>query len=213
MTHGVQNKHERILRALGTVTPWGPALTPWPALRYRGCEIDDGVGGQALLSKPYRLRPKSLSKSTPESSRDSTLYDREVPESLQNELDGMQLPDTDTVRWRIQTAMPFVFPSVKLSISCQPLNVSVSALRFLQPSILIRGPHPIDPWTILEDGAGSCPSSINTAAIAGCDHANMKALSWLKGASRICKKHQGADARTHIPLVADLVQLLLDANP
>ncbi|GJU37415.1 hypothetical protein Tco_1185769 [Tanacetum coccineum] len=170
-------------------------------------------------ASPTGLRPKSLSKSTPESSRDSTLYDREVPESLQNELDGMQLPDTDTVRWRIQTAMPFVFPSVKLSISCQPLNVSVSALRFLQPSILIRGPHPvslrnnqvsssrnisngpskatkplssqpdsdieIDPWTILEDGAGSCPSSINTAAIAGCDHANMKALSWLKGAVRV----------------------------
>nr|GEZ41336.1 mediator of RNA polymerase II transcription subunit 12 [Tanacetum cinerariifolium] len=69
----------------------------------------------------------------------------------------------------------------------------------------------IDPWTVLEDGAGSCPSSINTAAIAGCDHANIKALSWLKGAVRlrICKEHQGADARTHIPLVADLVQTLL----
>ncbi|GJS47759.1 DEAD-box ATP-dependent RNA helicase 35 [Tanacetum coccineum] len=36
------------LRALSTVTPWGLALTPWPALRYRGCEIDDGVGGQRL---------------------------------------------------------------------------------------------------------------------------------------------------------------------
>lgn len=173
----------------------------------------------ALLSssQPYWLRPKSPSKSTPESTRDSTLYDREVAESLQNELDGMQLPDT--VRWRIQTAMPFVFPSVKLSISCQPPNVPLSALGFLQPSISIPGPHPvslrnnqvsssrnvsngpskatkslssqpdsdieIDPWTVLEDGAGSGPSSINTAAIAGSDHANMKASSWLKGAVRV----------------------------
>ncbi|GKB12430.1 hypothetical protein Tco_0846353 [Tanacetum coccineum] len=39
----------------------------------------------ALLSscQPYWLRPKSLSKSTPESSRESTSYDREVAESLQ----------------------------------------------------------------------------------------------------------------------------------
>lgn len=136
---------------------------------------------------------------------------------IQNELDGMQLPDT--VRWRIQTAMPFVFPSVKLSISCQPPNVPPSALGFLQPSISIPGPHPvslrnnqvsssrnisngpskatkplssqpdsdieIDPWTVLEDGAGSGPSSINAAAIAGSDHANMKASSWLKGAVRV----------------------------
>ncbi|GJX76073.1 VAMP-like protein YKT61 [Tanacetum coccineum] len=60
---------------------------------------------------------------------------------IDNELDGMQLPDTDTVRWRIQTAMPFVSP-LKLSISCQPPNVSVSALGFLQPNISIPGPHP-----------------------------------------------------------------------
>ncbi|GKA73271.1 hypothetical protein Tco_0779487, partial [Tanacetum coccineum] len=128
--------------------------------------------------------------------KDSTLYDREVAESLQNELDGMQLPD---VRWRIQTAMPFVFPSVKLSISCQPPNVPVFALGFLQPSISIPGPHhatkplssqpdfdiEIDPWTVLEDGAGSGPSFINAAEITGSDHTNMKALSWLKGAVRV----------------------------
>ncbi|GJY36727.1 gamma-tubulin complex component 4 [Tanacetum coccineum] len=34
------------VRALGTVTPWGPAL------RYRGCEIDDGVGGQVDTPTP-----------------------------------------------------------------------------------------------------------------------------------------------------------------
>ena len=39
----------------------------------------------ALLSgsQPYWLRPKSFSKSMPEGTRDSTLYDREVAESLQ----------------------------------------------------------------------------------------------------------------------------------
>ncbi|GJR20755.1 hypothetical protein Tco_0165106 [Tanacetum coccineum] len=39
-------------QALGTVTSWGPALTPWPALRYRGCEIDDGIGGQVDTPTP-----------------------------------------------------------------------------------------------------------------------------------------------------------------
>ncbi|XP_071685750.1 mediator of RNA polymerase II transcription subunit 12 [Rutidosis leptorrhynchoides] len=176
----------------------------------------------ALLSgsQPYWLRPKSISKSTPEGTRDSTLYDRDVAESLQNELDNMQLPDA--VRWRIQTAMPFVFSSVRVSISCQPPIVPPQALGFLQPSIISApGPLPlsfrnnqisssrssisngpgkatkpvfsqpesdqeiIDPWTLLEDGAGSGPSSINAAAIAGSDHANLKASSWLKGAVRV----------------------------
>ncbi|GKE44631.1 hypothetical protein Tco_1471915, partial [Tanacetum coccineum] len=43
---------EYTIRALGTVTPWGPALTSWPALQYRGCEIDDGVGGQVDTPTP-----------------------------------------------------------------------------------------------------------------------------------------------------------------
>lgn len=171
----------------------------------------------ALLSssQPHWLRSKFQSKSTTEGTRDSTLYDREVAESLQNELDGMQLPDT--IRWRIQTAMPFVFPSVRFSISCQPPSVPVSAIVSLQPAtISVPGPHlrtnssrgatsngpgkatkpvssssqpdsdmEIDPWTLLEDGAGSGPSSINAAAIAGSDHANLKASSWLKGAVRV----------------------------
>ncbi|KAI3804204.1 hypothetical protein L1987_25577 [Smallanthus sonchifolius] len=173
----------------------------------------------ALLSSslPCWLRPKLLSKSTPEGSRDSTLFDHEVAESLQIELDGMQLPDA--VRWRIQTAMPFVFPCARFSISCQPPNVPLSALGFLQPSVSIPGPHPgslrnnqisssraiangpgkatkpvplqadsdieIDPWNLLEDGAGSGPSSINADAIAGNDDANLKASSWLKGVVRV----------------------------
>ncbi|KAJ0665857.1 putative mediator complex, subunit Med12 [Helianthus annuus] len=176
----------------------------------------------ALLStsQPYWLRPKSSSKATSEGSRDSNPYDREVAEKLQNELDGMQLPDA--VRWQIQTVMPFVFHTARFSISCQPPNVPLSALGLLQPSVSIPIPHPgnhrnsqgpssramsngpgkassnskpvssqpdsdieIDPWTLLEDGAGSGPSSINAAAIAGTDHANLKASSWLKGAVRV----------------------------
>nr|XP_043629531.1 mediator of RNA polymerase II transcription subunit 12 [Erigeron canadensis]XP_043629532.1 mediator of RNA polymerase II transcription subunit 12 [Erigeron canadensis] len=173
----------------------------------------------ALLSSshPYWLRAKLISKTASEGSRDSSPYDREVAENLQNELDGMQLPDA--VRLRIQTAMPFVFPSMRFSISCQPPSVPNFALGYLQPTISIPGPNPgshrnnqvsssriisngpgkatkpvssqpdssieIDPWTLLEDGAGSGPSSINAAAIAGSDNANLKASSWLKGAVRV----------------------------
>jgi hypothetical protein len=42
----------------------------------------------------------------------------------------------------------------------------------------------IDPWMLLEDGAGSCPSASNTASIGGGD-ANLRAASWLKGAVRV----------------------------
>ncbi|KAE8733322.1 Mediator of RNA polymerase II transcription subunit 12 [Hibiscus syriacus] len=41
----------------------------------------------------------------------------------------------------------------------------------------------IDPWTLLEDGAGSGPSS-STAAISSSDQDNLRASSWLKGAVR-----------------------------
>ncbi|KAL8263474.1 hypothetical protein R6Q59_021604 [Mikania micrantha] len=170
--------------------------------------------GLLSTSLPCWLRP---SKSTTEGSRESTLFDHEVAESLQNELDRMQLPDA--VRWQIRTAMPFVFPSARFSISCQPPNVPFSALGFLQPSVTTPGPHPgslrnnqmsssraisngpgkatkpipsqpdsdmeIDPWNLLEDGAGSGPSSLNAEAIAGNGHFNLKASCWLKGAVRV----------------------------
>ncbi|KAE8697585.1 Mediator of RNA polymerase II transcription subunit 12 [Hibiscus syriacus] len=42
----------------------------------------------------------------------------------------------------------------------------------------------IDPWTLLEDGAGSGTSSSSTAAIGSSDQANLRASSWLKGAVR-----------------------------
>lgn len=138
---------------------------------------------------------------------------------MQNDLDRMPL--SDTIRWRIQTAMPALFPSVRCSISCQLPSVSPSVLASLQPSISITGSHPgninppqrnpatslrtaangpgknkpspllqdldmeMDPWTLLEDGAESGPSSSNTAVIGGNDHANLKASAWLKGAVRV----------------------------
>lgn len=43
----------------------------------------------------------------------------------------------------------------------------------------------IDPWTLLEDGAGSGQPSVNSALVGSSDHSNLKASSWLKGAVRV----------------------------
>ena len=138
---------------------------------------------------------------------------------MQNDLDSMHLPDS--IRWRIQAAMPSLFPSFRWHISCQPPSVSPAALASLQPSISVSGSHPgnsnlpqrnpgsstrtatslagktkpsplqqdidmeIDPWTLLEDGAGSGPSSTSTSGIGGSDNANLRASSLLKGAVRV----------------------------
>ncbi|CAK9134408.1 unnamed protein product [Ilex paraguariensis] len=175
--------------------------------------------GLLSSSQPSWLKSHSDSKSTTECSKDFAVFDHEVAENLQNELDRMQLPDT--VRWRIQTAMPILFPSVRWSISCQPPSVSPAALASLQHNIPVSGQpsgnsnilprNPaslvrtatsiagktkavplqpdldidIDPWTLLEDGAGSGPSSSNVAVVGAGDPANLKASSWLKGAVRV----------------------------
>ncbi|CAN8308935.1 unnamed protein product [Cochlearia groenlandica] len=84
-----------------------------------------------LLSnhQPKWLKPRSFPN---ESSKDFTLFDREAAESLQNELALMQLPDT--IRWRIQAAMPILLPSLRCSLSCQPHSVPSTALALVQPS-------------------------------------------------------------------------------
>lgn len=46
----------------------------------------------------------------------------------------------------------------------------------------------IDPWMLLEDGAGSGLSSSNSALIGTGDNANLRASSWLKGAVRVRRK-------------------------
>ncbi|KAL0846059.1 hypothetical protein Bca101_019305 [Brassica carinata] len=85
-----------------------------------------------LLSnhQPNWLKPRSSSSN--ESSKDFTLFDRDAAESLQNELARMQLPDT--IRWRIQAAMPVLLPSLRCSLSCQPHSVPPTALTLVQPS-------------------------------------------------------------------------------
>ncbi|MBA0617349.1 hypothetical protein Godav_026806 [Gossypium davidsonii] len=164
-----------------------------------------------LLSscKPSWLKSKNA--------KDFSGFDREAVEGLQNELDSMQLPEM--IRWRIQAAMPILFPSFHNTVSCQPPSVPIGALSLLQPSICVPGSYTgtinpsqrqvasarnannmpgksksvlsqendmeIDPWTLLEYGAGSGPSSSSTAAIGGSDNANLRASSWLKGAVRV----------------------------
>ncbi|PPD90270.1 hypothetical protein GOBAR_DD12773 [Gossypium barbadense] len=164
-----------------------------------------------LLSscKPSWLKSKDA--------KDFSGFDREAVEGLQNELDSMQLPEM--IRWRIQAAMPILFPSFHNTVSCQPPSVPIGALSLLQPSFCVPGSYTgtinpsqrqvasarnannmpgksksvlsqendmeIDPWTLLEYGAGSGPSSSSTAAIGGSDNANLRASSWLKGAVRV----------------------------
>ncbi|KAL4352304.1 hypothetical protein GQ457_06G032040 [Hibiscus cannabinus] len=161
--------------------------------------------------------------------KDFSGFDRESVEGLQNELDSMQLPEM--IRWRIQAAMPILFPSLRNMVSCHPPSVPIGALSSLQTSISVPGSYTgtmnapqrlvalarnanntagksksmpllpendmeIDPWTLLEDGAGSGPSSSSTATIGSSDHANLRASSWLKGAilsSRFARPSQQID--------------------
>ncbi|KAK7295086.1 hypothetical protein RJT34_17989 [Clitoria ternatea] len=155
-------------------------------------------------SPPSWLRLKPVPKTTNEPTREFSGFDREPLEALQNHLNGMQLPDT--IRWRIQAAMPVLPPPTRCSFSCQPPTVPASALVSLQPNTPSSSTVPqknlippsratasgkskqqdndleVDPWTLLEDGAGSCPSASN---IGSGDRANIRAASWLKGAVRV----------------------------
>ncbi|GER26438.1 mediator of RNA polymerase II transcription subunit [Striga asiatica] len=166
-----------------------------------------------LLSchQPSWLKPKSESKAT-QPSKEYTAFDHEVAENMQNELNRMELPEI--IRWRIQTAMPTIFPNFKCSVPCQPPSLSFNALACLQPSNTVTkfnsNPLPpqrnlsvrsssnlkskpqqdndtdiIDQWTFLEDGTGLGPLSASSASISGGDNMNLKACNWLKGAVRV----------------------------
>ncbi|KAL2330300.1 hypothetical protein Fmac_017881 [Flemingia macrophylla] len=170
--------------------------------------------GLLSSSPPCWLRLKPVSKTTNEPKREFSGFEREPLEALQNHLDNMQLPDT--IRWRIQAAMPVLPPTTRSSFSCQASTVPVSALASLQSSLRNSGfnsSNPtvpqrnlvpssrtttsgkskqqdndldmVDPWTLLEDGAGSCPSAGNTTIIGSGDRANIRAASFLKGAVRV----------------------------
>ncbi|KAF8107090.1 hypothetical protein N665_0126s0010 [Sinapis alba] len=174
-----------------------------------------------LLSnhQPNWLKPRSSSSN--ESSKDFTLFDRDAAESLQSELARMQLPET--IRWRIQAAMPTLLPSLRCSLSCQPHSVPQTALTLVQPSAglnqrnspaipktitataaaqgklkqttMLSQSHQqqqepentdvvVDPWTLLEDGTSSGPSSSNPSNSSS-DMGNVRATCWLKGAVRV----------------------------
>ncbi|KAL7138916.1 hypothetical protein ABFS83_09G015300 [Erythranthe nasuta] len=146
-----------------------------------------------LLSchQPSWLKTKSESKST-----EYAIFDREVAESLQNDLDRMELPET--IRWRIQTAMPIPIPSIRCTTSCQPPSLSPTVLACLHLSHPIASldpshsnqpqSNPTDQWTLLEDGAGSGQPSPKSIGINGPDHPNLKASNLLKGAVRVRRK-------------------------
>ncbi|XVF80070.1 hypothetical protein PTKIN_Ptkin15bG0041200 [Pterospermum kingtungense] len=186
--------------------------------------VSTEMNGESLFDRLLLVLHALLSSSQPswlrsKTAKDFSGFDREALENLQNELDSMQLPEM--IRWRIQAAMPILFPSCRNVISCHTPSVPVSALSLLQPSIFVPGSYTgilnasqrqvpsartanhlpgksksmpllqeydteIDPWTLLEDGAGSGPSSGSTAVIgSSSDHANLRASSWLKGAVRV----------------------------
>ncbi|XP_010559256.2 PREDICTED: mediator of RNA polymerase II transcription subunit 12-like [Tarenaya hassleriana] len=110
-----------------------------------------------LLSnhQPCWLKTRPVSKPLNESPKDFSPFDRDSAESLQNELERMQLPDT--VRWRIQAAMPILLPYQRCSLMCQPLAVvPATALSLLQPS-LASGFTP---------GASSTPPQRNSISMA-----------------------------------------------
>ncbi|XP_027928076.1 mediator of RNA polymerase II transcription subunit 12-like isoform X2 [Vigna unguiculata] len=168
--------------------------------------------GLLSSSLPCWLRSKPVAKTANEPAREFSGFDREPLEALQNHLDNMQLPDT--IRWRIQAAMPVLPPTTRCTFSCQLPTVPTSALASLQPNTTNSGFNPststvpqrnpvpssrstasgkskqqdndldIDPWMLLEDGAGSCPSANNTNIGSG-DRVNIRAASWLKGAVRV----------------------------
>ncbi|KAG0553240.1 hypothetical protein BDA96_01G577100 [Sorghum bicolor] len=168
----------------------------------------------ALLGsyKPSWLKSRSASRSTNRTQRDFSAFDNEAAEGLQSALDHMELPET--IRRRIQAAMPLLPPSRHPSMQCQPPQLSLAALTPLQSSTSGAGPQQkssvswvptnvssrskaalpshdpemeVDPWNLLEDGT-SCPSTTsgsNGASGVTGDHANLKACSWLKGAVRV----------------------------
>ncbi|KAG1362631.1 mediator of RNA polymerase II transcription subunit 12 [Cocos nucifera] len=167
-----------------------------------------------LLSncKPSWLKPKSVSKLTVKSPRDFSAFDREMAESLQAELDRMELPAT--IRRRIQAAMPILPASHPFLTPCHPSTSSSVELAPLQPITSTLSAHQrflpttrtstnlsvrsktvpsqyldmdFDPWTLLEDGTGSASASGGNSNMNGVggDHSNLKACSWLKGAVRV----------------------------
>ncbi|KAJ6400580.1 hypothetical protein OIU84_016098 [Salix udensis] len=77
----------------------------------------------------------------------------------------------------LKNPAPFARPANHISTKSKPLPV----LLPLQQD----GNMEIDPWTLLEDGTGSGPSSSNISVTGSVDRTNLRASSWLKGAVRV----------------------------
>lgn len=167
----------------------------------------------ALLSSTWSswLRPKGNTKPV----REVLMFDRDITERMQADLDHMQL--SSAVRVRLQAAMPSL-PSFPCPTICSvPPHLSASTIPVLQTSALNNSSFPsgilvppqkvsvrmanaigkckstlyqdpeveIDPWTLLEDGTGSGVSGSNSGGCVSGDQVNLKACNWLKGAVRV----------------------------
>ncbi|TKY65440.1 Mediator of RNA polymerase II transcription subunit 12 [Spatholobus suberectus] len=160
--------------------------------------------GLLSSSPPSWLRSKHVSKTTNEPIREFSGFERESLEALQTLSGGVS-------KLQCQCCPP----TIRCSFSCQLPTVPFSALASLQPNTTNSGfnsssstvpqrnlvplsrttasgkskqqdnDSDIDPWMLLEDGAGSCPSASNTAIIGSGDRVNIRAASWLKGAVRV----------------------------
>lgn len=166
--------------------------------------------GLLCSCKPSWLKPKSTSKSSPKSPREISAFDRDAIETMQAELDRMELPTT--IRRRMQAAIPILPPYLSMSLSShRPVPSPVMLMSSATPSSTSTNSAPfqkftpnrppiksktlpaqefeseIDPWTLLEDGtACSAASSAGggTGAVGG-DPSNLKACGLLKGSMRL----------------------------
>ncbi|KAF3784152.1 Mediator of RNA polymerase II transcription subunit 12 [Nymphaea thermarum] len=116
-----------------------------------------------LLSsyRPSWLRPKPACKITSKPPRDVSAFDREVAESMQSELDNMQLPQA--IRLRLQAAMPMLPASLPGLISSQPTTVSVAACVPVHAATSISGIPPANAAPPRNQVSGSRPVASSTA--------------------------------------------------
>ncbi|KAJ9681577.1 hypothetical protein PVL29_020444 [Vitis rotundifolia] len=138
------------------------------------------VHGLLSSCQPSWLKSKPASKSTTESIKEFSGFDREGAENLQ--------PPSVSSAALASLQPSLSFPAFHPGNTNQSQRNSSSLVR---PGKLKNMPlqqdHDIeiDPWTLLEDGAGAGPSSGNTAVIGSGDHANLRASSWLRGTVRM----------------------------
>ncbi|KAJ1408629.1 Mediator complex, subunit Med12 [Sesbania bispinosa] len=145
-------------------------------------------------SPPSWLRLKPVSKTTNEPMREFSGFDREFLESLQ--MGSMQascfsdglLSNAESLKLHATSRhYPVAYPSCNARSSSlyTQFDYPSEELGSIIKDCSIRevkqqdNDLEVDPWTLLEDGAGSCPS------VGSGDRVNIRAASWLKGAVRV----------------------------